>query len=195
MNISRWDGQWIPRFHFPILQLVRLYLEYILFPHHNNTLTFQKPTCIIHHLKGTSYSSSSFCRLIFFFIDWSESWTRRSRHWAIHPKEKTFLFMMRVCYSFHSFEIWFCLFDAVSKVTLDIICATAFGYHPDSVHNDDNELAVAYHELLSLQSGRWDPAPYLYHLNNQHTRHEYSSSNGFDVYSWLPTSGSHRVCV
>ncbi|KIJ40533.1 hypothetical protein M422DRAFT_173588, partial [Sphaerobolus stellatus SS14] len=41
-----------------------------------------------------------------------------------------------------------------SKVTLDIICATAFGYHPDSVNKDDNELASAYHDLINLQTGR-----------------------------------------
>ncbi|GJJ15952.1 hypothetical protein Clacol_010231 [Clathrus columnatus] len=45
------------------------------------------------------------------------------------------------------------MYDWMSKVTLDIICATAFDYHPDSVHQPDNELAVAYHQLLSLQSG------------------------------------------
>ncbi|KIJ40563.1 hypothetical protein M422DRAFT_32212 [Sphaerobolus stellatus SS14] len=45
------------------------------------------------------------------------------------------------------------VYDWMSKATLDIICATAFGYHPDSVHKDDNELASAYHELLNLQSG------------------------------------------
>lgn len=41
----------------------------------------------------------------------------------------------------------------VSKVTLDIVCLTAFGYNTDSLHNPDNELADAYHNLLSLQSG------------------------------------------
>jgi hypothetical protein len=42
---------------------------------------------------------------------------------------------------------------SVSKVTLDTICDTAFGYHADSVHDPHNELALAYHELISLQSG------------------------------------------
>jgi hypothetical protein len=41
----------------------------------------------------------------------------------------------------------------VSKVTLDIICETAFGYKADSLHNPHNELAEAYELLLSLQSG------------------------------------------
>ena len=41
----------------------------------------------------------------------------------------------------------------MSKVTLDIICETAFGYNADSLHNPDNELAHAYEDLLSLQSG------------------------------------------
>ena len=42
----------------------------------------------------------------------------------------------------------------VSKVTLDIICETAFGYRADSVHNPNNELASAYQELWSLQNGQ-----------------------------------------
>ena len=42
----------------------------------------------------------------------------------------------------------------VSKVTLDIICETAFGYRADSVHNPNNELASAYHELINLQNGQ-----------------------------------------
>lgn len=41
----------------------------------------------------------------------------------------------------------------VSKVTLDIICLTAFGYRTDSLHDPHNELADAYHDLLNLQSG------------------------------------------
>lgn len=54
-----------------------------------------------------------------------------------------------VCYSTKAY-----LFSStVSKVTLDVICATAFGYHSDSVQSDDNELAEAYHDLLGLQSG------------------------------------------
>ncbi|KIJ40525.1 hypothetical protein M422DRAFT_256491 [Sphaerobolus stellatus SS14] len=46
------------------------------------------------------------------------------------------------------------VYDWISKVTLDIICATAFGYHPDSVHKDDNELSSAYHGLINLQTGQ-----------------------------------------
>lgn len=41
----------------------------------------------------------------------------------------------------------------VGKVTLDIICETAFGYKTDCLHNPHNELAVAYEQLLELQSG------------------------------------------
>lgn len=41
----------------------------------------------------------------------------------------------------------------VGKVTLDIICETAFGYRTDSLHNPQNELAEAYENLLNLQSG------------------------------------------
>ncbi|KAG7093942.1 hypothetical protein E1B28_007575 [Marasmius oreades] len=42
----------------------------------------------------------------------------------------------------------------MSKVTLDIICTSAFGYNADSLHNPHNELAEAYEELISLQTGR-----------------------------------------
>ncbi|KAK7437940.1 hypothetical protein VKT23_018375 [Stygiomarasmius scandens] len=45
------------------------------------------------------------------------------------------------------------VYNWLSKVTLDIICETAFGYHSDSLHNPHNELAEAYEDLLSLQSG------------------------------------------
>lgn len=45
------------------------------------------------------------------------------------------------------------LFHIVSKVTLDIICETAFGYKTDSLHNPHNELAEAYESLLNLQTG------------------------------------------
>ncbi|KAE9404290.1 cytochrome P450 [Gymnopus androsaceus JB14] len=45
------------------------------------------------------------------------------------------------------------VYDWMSKVTLDIICATSFGYHTDSLHNPHNELAEAYEHLVGLQSG------------------------------------------
>ncbi|KAH8110546.1 cytochrome P450 [Phellopilus nigrolimitatus] len=48
----------------------------------------------------------------------------------------------------------FDMYDWMSKVTLDIICQTAFGYETDSLHNPKNELADAYHDLLNLQSGK-----------------------------------------
>lgn len=41
----------------------------------------------------------------------------------------------------------------VSKVTLDIICETAFGYKTDSLNNPHNALSEAYENLLGLQSG------------------------------------------
>jgi hypothetical protein len=41
----------------------------------------------------------------------------------------------------------------VSKVTLDIICDTAFGYRSDSLTNPHGDLVRAYEALLSLQSG------------------------------------------
>ncbi|TDL20845.1 cytochrome P450 [Rickenella mellea] len=40
----------------------------------------------------------------------------------------------------------------LSKATLDIICLAAFGYRTDSLHNPDNELADAYHNLVNIQS-------------------------------------------
>jgi cytochrome P450 len=45
------------------------------------------------------------------------------------------------------------MFCVVGKVTLDIICDTAFGYKTDCLHNPANELAVAFEQLLDLQSG------------------------------------------
>ncbi|CAK5271810.1 unnamed protein product [Mycena citricolor] len=47
----------------------------------------------------------------------------------------------------------FMVYEWMGKVTLDIICDTAFGYEPDCLHNPHNELAVAFEGLLSLQSG------------------------------------------
>ncbi|KAF9076923.1 cytochrome P450, partial [Rhodocollybia butyracea] len=46
------------------------------------------------------------------------------------------------------------MYEWMSKVTLDIISLTAFGYKSDSLHNPHNELAEAYEELISLQTGR-----------------------------------------
>ncbi|KDR66172.1 hypothetical protein GALMADRAFT_148080 [Galerina marginata CBS 339.88] len=45
------------------------------------------------------------------------------------------------------------MYEWLSKVTLDIICETAFGYQPDSLHNPHNELAEAYETLTSAQTG------------------------------------------
>ncbi|KAF9554234.1 cytochrome P450 [Agrocybe pediades] len=45
------------------------------------------------------------------------------------------------------------MYEWLSKVTLDIICETAFGYRSDSLHNPHNELAEAYDKLTSLQTG------------------------------------------
>ncbi|KAF7325693.1 hypothetical protein MKEN_00419400 [Mycena kentingensis (nom. inval.)] len=46
------------------------------------------------------------------------------------------------------------VYEWMGKLTLDIICDTAFGYRTDSLHNADNELAVAYHKVVALQSMR-----------------------------------------
>lgn len=53
----------------------------------------------------------------------------------------------------------------VSKVTLDIICETAFGYKADSLHDPHNELAEAYELLLSLQSGTYTALMPLFLIN------------------------------
>ncbi|CAA7269376.1 unnamed protein product [Cyclocybe aegerita] len=45
------------------------------------------------------------------------------------------------------------MYEWLAKATLDIICATAFGYTTDSLHNPHNELAEAYEKLTSLQTG------------------------------------------
>ncbi|KAF4596220.1 hypothetical protein EYR40_008095 [Pleurotus pulmonarius] len=45
------------------------------------------------------------------------------------------------------------MYEWMSKVTLDIICETAFGYKTDSLNNPHNALSEAYEDLLSLQSG------------------------------------------
>ncbi|KAK7468924.1 hypothetical protein VKT23_003420 [Stygiomarasmius scandens] len=45
------------------------------------------------------------------------------------------------------------MYEWMSKVTLDIICLSAFGYETDSLHNPHNELAEAYEELIRLQTG------------------------------------------
>ncbi|KAG6911171.1 hypothetical protein DXG01_003911 [Tephrocybe rancida] len=47
----------------------------------------------------------------------------------------------------------FLMYEWMSKVTLDIICQTAFGYEADSLHDPHNELAEAYEQLVNLQSG------------------------------------------
>ncbi|KAJ3923545.1 cytochrome P450 [Lentinula edodes] len=46
------------------------------------------------------------------------------------------------------------MYEWMSKVTLDIICLTGLGYEADSLRNPHNELAQAYEELISLQTGR-----------------------------------------
>ncbi|KAL1746407.1 cytochrome P450 [Schizophyllum fasciatum] len=46
------------------------------------------------------------------------------------------------------------IYEWMSKVTLDIICETAFGYRTDSLRNPHNELAEAYEDLVNMQDGR-----------------------------------------
>jgi len=75
------------------------------------------------------------------------------------------------------------IIPAVSKVTLDIICETAFGYKADSLHNPHNELAVAYETLIDLQSGT---SLFDYHMNDTDTfdRTQFSKIHSSDAYSW-----------
>lgn len=47
----------------------------------------------------------------------------------------------------------FLMYEWMSKVTLDIICETAFGYKVDTLHDPHNELAEAFEQLIGLQSG------------------------------------------
>ncbi|KDQ54866.1 hypothetical protein JAAARDRAFT_181568 [Jaapia argillacea MUCL 33604] len=47
----------------------------------------------------------------------------------------------------------FLMYEWMSKVTLDIICETAFGYKTNSLRDPHNELAEAYEHLIGLQSG------------------------------------------
>ncbi|KZP30086.1 cytochrome P450 [Athelia psychrophila] len=74
------------------------------------------------------------------------------------------------------------VYDWMGKVTLDIICDTAFGYHTDSLHNPHDELAQAYEHLLSLQSGAnlagliaLAAIPGVYKLLNTNWAHNYRS--------------------
>ena len=60
--------------------------------------------------------------------------------------------MTGVCFPSPSINLAF-MTPVVSKVTLDIICETAFGYKADSLHDPHNELAAAYEKLIALQSG------------------------------------------
>ena len=48
---------------------------------------------------------------------------------------------------------FFLIHVLVSKITLDIICMAAFGYNSNSLRDPHNELAEAYEQLISLQSG------------------------------------------
>ncbi|KAM6492864.1 Cytochrome P450 [Amanita muscaria] len=45
------------------------------------------------------------------------------------------------------------LYDYMSKATLDIISLAGFGYDADTLHNPENELAVAYKGRTRVQSG------------------------------------------
>lgn len=73
----------------------------------------------------------------------------------------------------------------MSKVTLDIICETAFGYKADTLHNPHNELAVAYEKLLGLQSGtsQWGIRRFLSHYKSRSQSRQVDLHN--DV-TWWP---------
>src|SRR5882762_113661 len=61
--------------------------------------------------------------------------------------------------------------NAVSKVTLDIICATAFGYESNSLTNPHNALTRAYEDLINRQSGMIVYSPLLLTSRNSLTLH------------------------
>ncbi|KAF7776585.1 hypothetical protein Agabi119p4_4978 [Agaricus bisporus var. burnettii] len=44
------------------------------------------------------------------------------------------------------------VYEWMSKVTLDILCETAFGYKADTLHDPHNELGLAYHKFAGLQT-------------------------------------------
>ncbi|KAF9055322.1 cytochrome P450 [Hymenopellis radicata] len=44
------------------------------------------------------------------------------------------------------------MYDLLSKVTLDILCETAFGYRSNSICDSSNELSVAYENILRIQT-------------------------------------------
>ncbi|KAH7099379.1 cytochrome P450 [Auriculariales sp. MPI-PUGE-AT-0066] len=95
------------------------------------------------------------------------------------------------------------MYDWMSRVTLDIICLAAFGYEADSLHNPDNELAQAYHNLISLQSG-WNLAHLIVMVNvpgfstyvlssvGWKTRHFWQCLPGFHVLTTL-IDCMHRI--
>ncbi|KAJ3563859.1 hypothetical protein NP233_g8666 [Leucocoprinus birnbaumii] len=45
------------------------------------------------------------------------------------------------------------MYEWMSKVTLDIICNTAFAYDSNSLHDPHNELADTYEKIIALQNG------------------------------------------
>ncbi|KAJ7186890.1 cytochrome P450 [Mycena filopes] len=47
----------------------------------------------------------------------------------------------------------FSIYEWMCKVTLDIICETAFGYKTDCLHDPANPLAVAFESITQLQTG------------------------------------------
>jgi len=86
-------------------------------------------------------------------------------------------------------------YDFMSRVTLDIICRSAFGYDSNSLNNPSNELAAAYHNLVSLQSG-WNLTWLIILVHIPFFESYILSKLGWytrNVWMWLP--GSSWKCV
>ena len=83
---------------------------------------------------------------------------------------------------------------SVSKATLDIICETAFGYNTDSLHNPENELAVAYERLLGLQNGKLTQ-PNAGIITDVTSRMEHRKIRRVLIHSWFPTAADDFLDV
>jgi hypothetical protein len=103
---------------------------------------------------------------------------------------------------------------SVSKVTLDIICLTAFGnltsswgvlvllthdlnpgYNTNSLENPENELALAYKELVNLQNGglfRSEAEKQSLELLFAELSQEFGFIRDYDDHSWRSQFSSIR---
>ncbi|KZV84536.1 cytochrome P450 [Exidia glandulosa HHB12029] len=83
------------------------------------------------------------------------------------------------------------MYEWMSKVTLDIICGSAFGYRTDSLRNPHNPLAEAYEELLSMQTG-YNLARFIAFVNIPFFSAYVLSPFGYatrNIWQYLPRTG------